>query len=65
MFDRLFDFISGIIDLFVFWVIVDEYERGVVKTLGKRRRSKPVLAPGFHFVWPLGIDEVLVDNSSD
>jgi regulator of protease activity HflC (stomatin/prohibitin superfamily) len=45
-----------------FWVVIDEYERGVVKTLGKRRRKNPVLDPGFHFVFPLGIDEVLVDN---
>jgi regulator of protease activity HflC (stomatin/prohibitin superfamily) len=62
MFDRLFDFISSILDLFVFWVVIDEYERGVVKTLGKRRRSNPVLEPGLHFIWPLYIDEVLTDN---
>jgi regulator of protease activity HflC (stomatin/prohibitin superfamily) len=62
MLDRLFDFITDILELFQFWVVIDEYERGVVKTLGKRRRKNPVLDPGFHFVFPLGIDEVLVDN---
>jgi regulator of protease activity HflC (stomatin/prohibitin superfamily) len=54
MLDRLFDFIADIVGLF--------HERGVVKTLGKRRRKNPVVDPGFHFVFPLGIDEVLVDN---
>lgn len=62
MFDRLFDFIHEFLDLFVFWVVIDEFERGVVKTAGKRRRKQCTLDPGFHFVWPLGIDEVLVDN---
>jgi regulator of protease activity HflC (stomatin/prohibitin superfamily) len=62
MLDRLFDFIHDFLGLFQFWVIIDEYERGVCKTLGVRRRKNPVLDPGFHFVWPLGIDEVLVDN---
>lgn len=62
MLDRLFDFIHDFLGLFQFWVIIDEYERGVVKTLGVRRRKNPVLVGGFHFVWPLGIDEVLVDN---
>jgi hypothetical protein len=36
MLDRLFDFITDILELFQFWVVIDEYERGVVKTLGKR-----------------------------
>lgn len=62
MFDRLFDFIHSVLHLFVFWVIIDEYEQGVVKTWGVRRRKNPVLTGGFHFVLPLGIDEVLVDN---
>jgi regulator of protease activity HflC (stomatin/prohibitin superfamily) len=57
MLDRLFDFITDILELFQFWVVIDEYERGVVKTLGKRRRKNPVLDPGFHFVFPLCVDE--------
>lgn len=72
MFDKLLDLILDFFGLFQFWVVIDEYERGVVKTLGKRRpkkhwhqfwmRSDVVLGPGLHFVWPLGIDEVLCDN---
>lgn len=72
MFDRLLDLILDFLGLFQFWVVIDEYERGVVKTLGKRRRknrwyqfwmrSDVTLGPGLHFVWPLGIDEILVDN---
>jgi regulator of protease activity HflC (stomatin/prohibitin superfamily) len=62
MLDRLFDFLHSIASWFIFWVVIDEYERGVVKTLGKRRRKNPVLCPGIHLVFPFGIDEVLVDN---
>lgn len=73
MFDRIFDFIDQFFGFFVFWVIIDEYERGVVKTLGVRRprdkgwnvpwkRKSVVLGPGLWLCWPLGIDEVLVDN---
>ncbi len=65
MFDRLFDAIATFIDLFIFWVIIDEYERGVCLTLGKRRNwfnKKAVLGPGLHFIWPLAVDNVLVDN---
>lgn len=72
MFDRLLDLLLDFLGLFQFWVVIDEYERGVVKTLGKRRRkiswyqfwmrSDVTLTSGLHFVWPLGIDEVLVDN---
>ncbi len=72
MFDRLFDFIHDFFHLFQFWVIIDEYEEGVVKTAGVRRprqkrwhfwrRKCVVLTGGFHFVFPLGIDEILVDN---
>ena len=62
MFDKLIDLLIDFLELFQFWVVIDEYERGVCKTLGKRRRKNPVLDPGFHLVCPLGIDEVLVDN---
>lgn len=63
MFDRFIDVAIDFIELFRFWIVVDEYERGVVLTWGKRRKwRKPLLGPGFHFVLPLGIDRVLVDN---
>lgn len=62
MFDRIFDAIHTFFSWFQCWAIIDEYERGVVKTLGKRRRENPVLEPGLHWVWPFGVDEVLVEN---
>ena len=60
MFDRIFDFIESVIGWFVFWVIVDQYERGLVLTLGRFKGR--LLGPGPHLIWPFGIDEVLVDN---
>lgn len=60
MFDRIFDFLSGVMNWFVFWVVVNEYEEGVVKTLGRYRERK--LEGGLHLIWPFGIDEVLTDN---
>lgn len=63
MFDRLFDLLSQFFGLFQFWVVIDEYERGVLLTLGKRRKWRTaVLQPGFHFVIPFNIDSVYVDN---
>lgn len=60
MLDRLFDFIADFFELLAFITIVDEYERGIVLTLGKYRGR--MLEPGYHWVWPFGIDSVLVDN---
>jgi len=72
MLDRLFDFIYSFLHLFQFWVVIDEFEEGVIKTLGVRRprqkwwqiwrRKNCVVKGGWHWRWPLGIDEVLVDN---
>lgn len=63
MFDRIFDFIAQFFGLFQFWIVIDEYERGVLLTLGRRRKWRDaVLEPGFHFIIPFGIDSVYVDN---
>lgn len=63
MLDRLFDFVSDFLGLFQFWVVIDEYERGVLLTFGKRRTwRKSVLGPGLHFIIPLNIDSVYKDN---
>ena len=59
MLDRLIDLVVNFIGLFQFWVIVYEYERGVVLRLGRYKR---VLEPGFHWCWPFHIDYVMVDN---
>lgn len=57
--DRLVQFIIDFARFFVFWVVVYEYERGVLLRLGTFNR---VLEPGFHFVIPFAVDTILVDN---
>ena len=59
MFDKIFEFIFNVLDLFFVWKIVDEYEAGVVLRFGRYHRT---VGPGRHWKWPLGIDNVLVDN---
>lgn len=59
MIDKLIDFLIGIIDLFRFWQIVDEYERGIVLRLGRFHRE---IGPGLHWQIPFGVDRPLVDN---
>lgn len=60
MFDRIFDAVETFLHWFQFAVVIDEYERGVVLTWGRYRGR--VLRPGLAFIWPFGVDEVIVDN---
>jgi len=53
MFDRLFDFIADVWEWLIPWVIIDQYEQGVVLRFGKFVR---VVNPGLRFLWPLGIE---------
>jgi regulator of protease activity HflC (stomatin/prohibitin superfamily) len=71
MFDRLVDLIIQFANLFVPWAVVDEYEGGVILTLGRPRkpprwlrwiRKSPVVGPGFYFRVPFGAELVLVTN---
>ena len=55
MFDRIFDFISDAWEWLIPWVIIDQYEQGVVLFLGKYTR---VVNPGLCFIWPFGIESV-------
>ena len=55
MFDRIFDFISDAWEWLIPWVVIDQYEQGVVLRLGKYKR---VVNPGLSFIWPFGIEEV-------
>jgi len=59
MFDRLIDLILGSLQAFVFFVVIDEYEKGVILRLGRYHRT---IEPGFHFIAPLFIDRVLADT---
>jgi regulator of protease activity HflC (stomatin/prohibitin superfamily) len=56
LFDRLVDLLIGCIDLFRFWCVIPEYERGVLLRLGKFVRE---CEPGFHWVLPFSIDHVI------
>lgn len=57
--DRLFEFITSVARFFVFWVVINEYERAVLLRLGKFQR---ILEPGLHFVIPFAVDQAMVDN---
>jgi regulator of protease activity HflC (stomatin/prohibitin superfamily) len=59
MVERLVEFLSQFIQLFVFVRVVDCYEQAVLLRLGKFKR---VLQPGPHFVVPFAVDSVLKAN---
>lgn len=56
MFDKLIDFLISIIELFKFFAVVRQWERGVILRFGKW--TGKVLEPGFHFIYPFAIDEI-------
>ncbi len=59
MFDRIFDFIEGIWEWLLPFVVIDIYERGVVLRFGKPYRD---IDPGLRWILPLGIDSVKYDT---
>ena len=59
MLEKLFDFIIQILNLFKFWTVLDEYEEGVILTLGRFSRT---IGPGFHWMWPFAIENDLTTN---
>ncbi len=62
MFDRIADVLIEFASLARCATVIEPYKQGLVLTLGKPRRKEPVLGPGFHWQWPLGIDAVLTEN---
>lgn len=54
MFDRIFDFLADAWEWLIPWVVIDQYEQGVVLRFGKFKR---VINPGLRFMWPFGIEE--------
>ncbi len=69
MFDRIFDFIESVWEWLLPFVVIDAYEGGIVLSLGIPRkrsifiwRKDPVLTPGFHLIWPLGLEQVKYDT---
>lgn len=59
MLDRLIDFVLDILDLFRVWTVIKPYEQAVVLRLGKYART---IGPGFHFILPFNMHEVLKAN---
>lgn len=58
MFDRLFEFLKLCWEFVVPFVLVDEWQRGVVLRFGRWHRD---LGPGFHWLWP-GIEQAITDS---
>lgn len=59
MFDRLIDLILSSLQAFLFFTIIDVYEKGVILRLGRYHRT---IEPGFHFIAPFFVDRVLTDT---
>lgn len=59
MIDRIIDVLLQFAAWFIPFVVIDEFERAVVLRFGKKHRT---LEPGFHWLWPLGIEKALADN---
>jgi regulator of protease activity HflC (stomatin/prohibitin superfamily) len=59
MFDKLIDLCIQFIELFRFFIVIDQFERGVVLRLGVFNRE---LEPGFHFLIPFNIENCMTDN---
>ena len=52
-------------DFFIFWTVLDEYERGVLLRFGRFKENRGedgVVGPGLVWHLPFGIDEVLNTN---
>jgi len=56
VFGKLFDTIMNFINLFRFWIVLDEFERGVILRFGRFHKK---VGPGFHWRRPLSIDRLL------
>lgn len=57
--EKLLDLLIEFVDLFRFWEVINQFERGVVLQLGKFRRE---VGPGIQLICPFAIDKVLTDN---
>lgn len=60
MFDKIVEFVVRFAELFYFWRIVDQWERGIVLRLGRAVRDAK---PGVCWVWPLAIERVVVEDT--
>ncbi len=56
MFEKLVDFLLGVIELFYVTRVVSDWEQGVVLRFGRYKRDA---SPGLRWVWPLGIERLV------
>lgn len=56
MFSGLIDRLLQFVDLFKFWVVLDEYQRGIMLRLGKFHKE---LAPGITWCIPFSVDRCI------
>ena len=61
MFDKLVDVLLQFINLFKLWVIITDWEMGIIMRLGKFNRMAP---PGFHWRLPFGIENTYYSNTN-
>lgn len=59
MLDKLVDVLLQFIRWFQFCTVLMAYERGVVLRWGRFHREA---GPGFHFMWPFHVEEILTTN---
>ncbi len=67
MFDSFLHFLTTFREFLTPWTIVNCYEKGVLLRNGKQKaclchKGVLVLEPGWHWIFPLGIDEVLTET---
>ena len=56
MFDKVIEFLISIIELFRFFYVIREWEKGITLRFGHWRGK--VMQKGLHFILPFAIDEV-------
>lgn len=59
MFERLIDLLVEFVELFQFFMYVDEFEGAVVLRFGKYHRT---LGPGAHWILPFGMEDAISVN---
>lgn len=56
MFDKIFELISAVWQSLLPFTVVHQYNKALILRFGKVHRH---IEPGFHFMWPLKIEEVM------
>lgn len=59
MFDKLIELLQATYEWFIPFVVVLEYQRGVVLRFGKHKKD---IGPGFHWIIPFGVDNAITHS---